>query len=229
MQPNKTKLALQIGAVVLGALCASNSYADTFTATVTTIDDVQITERVPLTFGNNVFTTAGTCTLPVTADTGAAGPGGVLMRYDRSDTQATPGTSFQVLSGTSCVTGGTGVTAGVWDITGIAGGTVSILLTTVAQSDPNFTYAPTGCYVSYSGDTADNGDSCDALTPGNVVSTPIALAALSEDDSTGGGAGSGVAVGGSLSFAVGGTITVGAGGLVAETPYDLAFQVDVTY
>lgn len=230
MQPNKTKLALQIGAVVLGALCASNSYADTFTAEVTTVDDVEITERVALSFGTNVFTTASTsCTMLVTDEsTGTANPTPVLMKY-ASTAAVSVGGAYGDLSGDGCVnaTTDTAVTAGVWDITGIPGGSVKILLTEIAQDVTDYTYSPdTGCYVEYNGDNTANADSCVALAPGTVYTTP--LAASAEDDAVP-AAGSGTSVAGALAFTVGGTISIGTSGLTAETPYDLKFQVDVTY
>jgi hypothetical protein len=231
MQPNKTKLALQIGAVVLGALCASNSYADTFQAAITTIDDVEITERVELSFGSNMYTTAGTCTILAAADSVALQqPGGVLMNYMNNAGTLTQGTNYGDLSGTSCVTGDAeGATAGVWDISGVQAGTVSILFSQVDQSDPTlFEFSPdTGCYVNFNGDTTDDADSCDAFTVGNVITGAI-LAATAEDDASGAGTGSGASVAGELSFTVGGTVTV-LDDLVAETGYDLAFQIDVTY
>jgi len=232
MQPNKTKLALQIGAVVLGALCASNVYADTFTASVTTIDDVTITQRAgyPLTFGSNMFTQASTtCTLQVSNLAGTAYPGGLLMRHD-STAAVAQGADFGVLTGAGCVNGSNGVTPGIWDISGIPGGSVSILVTQVAQTPTTFTYAPDqACYVSYSGGTVDDADRCLTLTPGNVVAALLPVSAAAEDDATGGGANAGVPQAGIVSIAVGGTVAIGATPLSASTAYNLAFQIDVTY
>lgn len=228
MQPHKTKLALQIGAVVLGAMCASSAFADTFTASVITIDDVEITERVPLTFGENIFTTADTsCTLQVSNEAGTANPAPSLMNYSTT-ADVDEGADFGDTDGDGCVNDATDATAGVFDISGLSGAAVNILLTTLVQTDTAYTYAPdTACYVAYSGDTADDGDSCETLTPGIVVNTPLAAAA--EDDATGGGSSAGTSVDGALSFVVGGTIGIGSDGLDPETTYDLQFQVDVTY
>ncbi|KXI27656.1 hypothetical protein [Paraglaciecola hydrolytica] len=233
MQPNKTKLALQIGAVVLGALCASNVYAATFTATVTTIDDVTIAQRAsyPLTFGSNMFTQANTsCTLQVGGTSGEDDhPGGLLMRH--SHTSGTPqGADFGVLEGDGCVNTAIGVTPGIWDISGIPGGSVSILITQVAQSPTTFTYSPDeACYVSYSGGTVDDADDCLDLVPGNVVTARLPVSGAAEADTTSIGANGGVAQAGLVSIAVGGTVAIGAVALDPSAAYNLAFQIDVTY
>jgi hypothetical protein len=232
MQPNKTKLALQIGAVVLGALCASNSYADTFTAQVTTVDDVVITERQALAFGENIFTTAGTtCVLGVGAGGTATAPGSVLMNY--TDTLAgTPGAqgaNYGLLSGDGCVVGAgaaDGVTPGIWDVTGLAGGAVSILVTEIAQTDAAITYEPSGCVVVYDGTTGAGLDDCDALASGGVVSGQFADNTAAEDETV--GPDTGTSTEGQFSFAVGGTISI-VSALVAENPYDVQFQIDITY
>ena len=233
MQPNKTKLALQIGAVVLGALCASNVYADTFTASVTTIDDVTITQRTgyPLTFGSNMFTTASTsCTLQVGGTAGEADhPGGLLMRHAHNG-GSSQGADFGFLTGTGCVNTNSGVTPGIWDISGIPGGSVSILITQVAQTPTTFTFSPdNACYVNYSGDTANDGDDCLDLVPGGVETALLPVSGAAEADVGGIGVNGGVAQAGLVSIAVGGTVTIGATPLSASQAYNLAFQIDVTY
>lgn len=233
MQPNKTKLALKIGAVVLGALCASNSYADTFTAQVTTVDDVVITERQALAFGSNIFTTAGTsCELQVGAGGTADAPGSVLMNYQDIliGTPGAQGADYGELAGDGCVVGAgaaDGVTPGIWDVTGLSGGAVSILITEIAQTDAAITYEPSGCVVVYSGDNATGADDCVALTSGGVVTGSFADDTATEDE--GGGTGdTGASVESQFSFAIGGEISI-VSGLVAENPYDVQFQIDITY
>jgi hypothetical protein len=236
MQPNKTKLALKIGAVILGAAIASSVSADPFTATITTIDDVTITEVNALTFGSNVFTAASTSCTMLTSG-GAAGvnePGATLMQYDTTADQL-QGSEYGALTGDGCVNApgsDTAVTPGVWAITGATGGTVNILVSQVAQVGGDFTFAPSGgCYVEYDGNTVNDQDRCVTLLPGTVYTTPLSLGA-GDDDVGGGGAGAfegTIASAGVLRFTLGGVISIGATGLTAETDYDLAFQVDVTY
>ncbi|MDX2367788.1 MAG: hypothetical protein QNK36_05210 [Colwellia sp.] len=222
MQPNKTKIALVIGALLFGASGASN--ADPFTANVTTIDDVTIL-TVPgndLSFGTNVFTTAGTCTMSASA------PGSALMQYD-DGVGVVAQTTWGDLSsaGTaSCVVGASLGTPGVYEVKGVGAGAVSVLLTEVAQVGGDFTFDPSGgCYTDFDAVAGPTADTCTTLNAGTVVPTFLAAATAVEDEGTGTHA----SVEGTLRFTVGGTITVGATGLTAETPYNLAFQVDVTY
>lgn len=232
MQPNKTKLALQIGAVVLGALCASNSYADTFTATVNTVADVGIAPRVgqPLDFGPNVLIDAlGECTMLATNEAGLGTPGGTLMNYGRADNAAAADAAFGTIAGTGCVDSATDTTGGIWDLTGAPGVTVSLLISDVVQTPSSFTFVPAGCYVSYNGDDTTNSDSCVALAANAVVTARFAATGTDEDDTAGLGTDGAVAVAGQFSIAVGGVLTVGALDLDAATDYDLAFQIDVTY
>lgn len=213
MQPNKTKLALQIGAVILGAACASNVYADTFNLTVNTISDVSIDQVTPMSFGTSILTDGlVTCTLrgelpaPATVfsdGTWAAGAG----------TDA-PG----ALNGAGCISGNTGV-PGVYTITGEPTLSVNITLNSEAQTD-NFTFTPdSGCAVSYNNDasTAVGDDLCVALTPGSAQAVNLP------------GAVDGLATAGIGYFTVGGTIGTLAGGLTSDTPYTATFLVNVIY
>lgn len=234
MQPNKTKLALQIGAVVLGAMCASNSSADTFTATVNTVDDVTISPRAGqvLDFGPNIFVTpGGVCTLNV--DNATHAPGGTLMNYASAGSLAEASTTFGSLttggvtsacaSTTTAAAGGS--SAGVWDLIGAPGVSVDILITDIAQVG-DYTFVPNGCFVEYSGDSTTDGDDCTDIAA-NAADSAI-FAAASEDDA-GTGTGSGTSTEGQFSIAVGGVLTVGTTALDPATPYDLSFQIDVTY
>jgi hypothetical protein len=237
MQPNKTKLALQIGAVVLGAICASNSFADTFTATINTVDDVNIAPRAGyvLDFGPNLFVDAGSsCELQVSAQAAGNQPGGDLMNYAITlDNAADPDASFGSLDGTGlgCTTTATpaagGTSAGIWDISGAAGTQVSLLITNIVQTPADFTFVPSGCYVNYSNTDAANGDSCLALAA-NSVETANFAASTAEDDALP-GAGAGTSTPGQFSIALGGLLTVGVADLDPSRTYDLSFQIDVTY
>jgi len=238
MQPNKTKLALQLGAVVLGALCASNAYADIFTASITTVNDVNISPRAsyPLEFGPNIFIDAGqSCRLLVSDQGNGNEPGAALMNYSvTTANSADPDTSFGSLdgSGGGCASTSTpaagGSSAGIWDITGTPGTQVSLLITDIVQTPNNFTFVPSGCYVNYSGDNTADSDSCLALAANSVETTVFADIPATEDDGTP-GAGAGNSVAGQFSIALGGLLTVGGADLDPATAYNLSFQIDVTY
>jgi hypothetical protein len=233
MQPNKTKLALQIGAVVLGACCASNAFADTFTATVNTVDDVTINPRAGqvLDFGPNILVTAGgICTINVDGATDR--PGGVLMNYAETADPVAQATTFGSITGgaplgcATTATAASGASVGVWDVVGAPGVTVNLLLSPVTQIG-DFTFLPDGCYVTYNNaDTAD-GDSCTDI--GSNAAATATFAANTNEDDTSPLTGSGNSVGGQFSIAVGGVLTVGTTPLNPATPYDLSFQIDVTY
>jgi hypothetical protein len=222
MQPNKTKLALKIGAVVLGALCASGASADPFTASVTTIDDVTITEKTALDFGATVLTTAGNCIM------NSALPGTTLMEHTTTNLTATPDAGYGATTGTSCVNvlgSDTTVTPGVWRISGTAGGTVSLLVSTIAQASADYTFEPDGgCYILFDAGAGVDGDTCTTLSPGVPITTArLASVTGTESDVTGT-----PATAGDLLFTVGGTLVV-VNPLATETNYPLTFQVDVTY
>lgn len=224
MQLKKTKLVQKIGLAIFGVTFAYSASADTFTASVTTIDDVSITEKTALDFGTTVFTTTGNCIM------NSAAPGTTIMEYTTTADSTTPAANYGATTGSSCVNvagSDTTVSPGVWRISGTAGGSVSLLITTLAQASADYTYVPDGgCYIDFSGDTGVNGDTCATLTPGSVVAGALlADTAVNEDD--GGGVGTS-ATPGDLLFTIGGTLTV-VNPLVAETNYPLTFQVDVTY
>lgn len=230
MQLKKTKIAQQLGFAVFGVTFALSAAADTFTATVTTIDDVSINPVQSLDFGTTVFTTVGNCIMDATA------PGALLMEHTTTTGVGAPGAGYGATTGTSCVNvagSDTTVTPGVWRISGAAGATVSLLVSQLGQEistvpTTDFTFNPDqGCYVDFSGGSVDDADSCVTLTPGQVYSTDLADIAGTENDTS--GVGNGVAAtAGDLLFTVGGTLNVVAP-LTAETAYALRFQVDVTY
>ena len=224
MQLKKTKLASKVGAVILGALCASNVSADPFTASVTTIDDVDITQKEALTFGTTVLTTAGTCTM------NSAAPGTTLMEYTTTGDSADVDAGYGATIGNSCVNvagADTTVTPGVWRISGSTAGSVNLLISTLAQASADYSFEPSGgCYIAFSGDDSVNGDTCTTLVPGVAISSAtLADVAGTEDDS---GAAGTPATAGDLLFTIGGKLTI-VNPLVAETNYPLTFQVDVTY
>ncbi|MGS2720620.1 hypothetical protein [Paraglaciecola aestuariivivens] len=208
MQPNKTKLALQIGAVVLGALCASNSYADTFSVTVNTLSDVTIDTVQPLDFGENITTDAnGTCAMSATS------PAGATVLADDNITVS----GFGVITGSSCIGSGTTVaTPGIYSIEGVGGLDVSLTLSSLTQSG-DFTFTPTGCGVVHDNAGTD-GDVCTTYTAG----TPLTMTLANGTDN-------GASVANFAHFTVGGTLDVGATALDSDTSYTVTFNVDVVY
>ncbi|MEP1449112.1 MAG: hypothetical protein ABJK37_23615 [Paraglaciecola sp.] len=224
MQPNKTKLALQIGTVILGAACASSVLATTMTMTVNTISDVTVGTVQDLEFGTNILTDElVSCSMgalvPAPADvfsddtTGAAGT-----------TTGTSGTAFGLLNGAGCIGSGTTIAQpGIYSISGEP--TLDVNLTVnndPAAQDGPYDFSPTGgCGVDHDGSAGTAGtDPCNAIT----VGAPIVLTLA-------GGSDSGVAatVFGQTHFTVGGTISVQAGGLSSDTDYVPRFLVSVIY
>jgi hypothetical protein len=219
MQLKKRKIAQQLGFAAIGVTFALSATADTFTATVTTIDDVSITEIQPLDFGTNVYTTVGKCTMD------GDGPTLTEMVFNRDNDNSSG--NFGNISGTSCVTAA--AQGGIWEVTGSVGADINLLITTIPQASADYTFTPdNGCYVSYTGNDNTDSDTCAAISPGTVYNAKLAAAAGTEDDSAGVNAGVSVGAGGFMRFAMGGDIDI-INPLTAETSYDLTFQVDVTY
>jgi hypothetical protein len=221
MQPNKTKLALQIGTVILGAAYASYAAADPFTMTVNTIGDLNITTNQPLAFGTSLLTDAlASCAMnalvPAPAD---------VFSDDSTGTAGTStgasGTAFGLLNGAGCIGDGVTIaTPGIYTIIGEPTLDVNLTLNTEAQVG-NFTFSPTGgCGVDHDQASASaGGDACGAITPG----TPIALTLAGGSDVI-------TAQYGNTHFTVGGTITIGsAPGLDSGTDYNATFLVNVIY
>lgn len=214
MQPNKTKLALQIGAVILGAACASNVYADTFNLTVNTISDVVIDEITPMDFGVAILTDElVSCTL--SGDSPA--PATVF-----SDGTWSAGTGTDLpgaLTGAGCVTGESG-TPGLYTVTGEATLAVNITLNSEAQAD-NFTFTPdSGCAVDY--------DNATAAGTGDELCVPLGVG-VAEAVNLPGATDAVATVAGVGYFSVGGTIATLGGGLTSDTPYVATFLVNVIY
>lgn len=224
MQLKKKKLVQQLGLAIFGATLALSASADVFTAAVTTIDDVTITEKIALDFGTTVFTTAGNCIM------NSALPGTTIMEYTTTADATTEAAGYGATTGTSCVnTAGsdTTVTPGVWRVSGTGAGVVSLLVSTLAQGSADYTFVPDGgCYIAFDGGAGVNGDTCTTLVPGTVVvGATLADVALTEDDA---GAVGTSATAGDLLFTLGGTLTV-VNALLPEATLPLTFQVDVTY
>lgn len=225
MQPNKTKIALLLGAVCIGASGAANAATANFNITVNTIPDVTLSQVQALSYGTSMFVTAGGTCLMNAAQPGNATPTGLLMQYQTSTNPIAAGASFGLLSGSGCVNNAAispNITPGIYKITGISGGSVRITISGVTGTDFNFS-PNSGCIVNYDGTIAD--DSCTSFVPG--VQTTRRLANGTENTAT---APQGTpAVAGELVFIVGGTVTIGGTDLTANQAYTQNFPVTVIY
>lgn len=224
MQPNKTKIALAIGALLLGASSASNAVTLDFPITAKTIPDVTISQVTPLSYGSSMFVTVGnSCLMQATVPGEAA-----LMQY-HDNTTGLAASAYGDIAGTGCVDGtGTG-TPGIYKISGLASTQVSITIS--GFSGTSFDFAPnSGCIVTYDNGASavTSGDTCDAFVPG-VLTTKQTAAAANEEGTT---TPAGTTVPGEIVFTVGGTVTIGGTDAVDLTPafaYSEDFTVDVVY
>jgi hypothetical protein len=213
MQPNKTKIALIIGAMYLGVSGASMAATGTFDITVTTIADVTLEERAILNFGTNIFTTAGTCLM------NGAGNAESIMQID-SATGAAPttvATTYGALSGGGCVTGSNLGTPGLYRISGATGTTVNITMSNATGT--GWSFSPTSAFAgNYNTGTATEDDTVTAMTA--TTTNVRSLAAVAD--------GTDAVVDGQLVFAVGGLLTVSST-LTASQAYTAPFVVSVVY
>lgn len=214
MQPNKTKIALVIGALLLGTSGASNAATGTFNITVNTIADVVLTEETPLDYGTNIFTTAGTCVMS------AVTPGHNDMQIDSAGTAAA--TAYGDLSGGGCVNGAALGTPGLYKISGTGGATVNITLNGITATD--FTFTPdSNAFASYgatgaAGTVADDTLGALSTVAPTAVRTPDATEAAQPEVTVG-----------EVLFTLGGTLTV-LNPLTALTTYNAeTFVVSVVY
>jgi hypothetical protein len=184
---------------------------ESFPVTVTALPDVTLVEESQISFGTNMFIDAnGTCVMD--ADV----PGDVLMQLQRA-TAVTQATDYASISGSGCVDGGAGTTAGLYTVQGLQGQTVNISIGGITSADFNF--SPAGCIGTYEG--AASGDTCPTYSgPQTAVAKPLANTTEDSDANV---------TGGELRFSVGGTITIGTSDLNAGDPYDGDFTVTVVY
>lgn len=212
MQPNKTKIALIIGAMYLGVSGASMAATGSFDITVTTIADVVLEERAILNFGTNIFTTAGTCLMT------GSGNSETLMQVDTSTAAVattTVATTYGALSGGGCVTGNNLGTPGLYRITGATGTTVNITMSNATGT--GWSFSPTSAFAGNYG--ATTGD--DTVTAMTATTTNVRALAAAAD-------GTDAVVDGQLVFAVGGLLTVSST-LTASQAYNAPFVVSVVY
>jgi hypothetical protein len=214
MQPNKSKIALVIGAMYLGVSGASFAASEPFFITATTLDDVAINVTTDPSFGANIFTTVGNCTLDVDM------PSETLLKMNLAADGA--GSTYGEVSGTSCINGAEGV-PGVVTISGSGATSVTITLDTITEAD--YTFTPTASYATYDNSASDDDDTISSLTSG---STLVQLAGQNDSDgATGSGHNSGVTVG-DLVLVLGGVLNI-TSTLTPATPYTSTFNLNVVY
>ncbi|MFT5852088.1 MAG: hypothetical protein ACI87J_002064 [Colwellia sp.] len=225
MQPNKRKLALVIGTILLGASSASN--AQEFTVAVSTITDVTIATKTghDLDFGESIVIAPNTiCTMT----------GNLPLFSDVNIVHSTPlGGTQGLLNGTGCVGDGTTVAKpGIYEVQGEPGLTLSLTISETSQFEAdgvtpaNYTFKPnSGCFTAYNGTATADQDTCSGYTMGaadTAIKLPVSDLAETEGNT-------GIVTPGMILFTVGGEVGIGPAGLVANQTYATKFQVDVTY
>lgn len=214
MQPNKTKLALIMGTLLVGASSASYSATGPQPITVQTLPDVQIFMVQDLDFGSSMFIDASqSCVMSATT------PDPVALRFNNG---AATNTAYGDLAGTGCVDGSNSGLPGIYRVEGLEGQSVSIKISSVTEANGAFSFNPNqGCIVTYDGADTGGGDQCQGFVP-NAFSSSKPLAVTADGSANG-------VVAGQLMFTVGGTITIGGTDLSPGTPYNARFPVEVVY
>ena len=219
--PNKVKLSVIIAAISLStsAIAASTSYDVGFS----TVPDIALIQKTAMDFGSGLGLASGSiCAMAISDDATAAtyvGDGTMGLASTGGDTV---GANFGDLSGVGCIiTAGDKGTPGLYEISGVPGGTVNVTVNNIT-SGTAFNFTASGCVGTYNG--AGNGDNCTAFTPG----TPLPVTLANAADTVGNTAGAGIPSPGITRISVGGTIT----SAQTNTPGTLlteAFTIDVTY
>jgi hypothetical protein len=221
MQPcNKKILTLAVTAAV--SLSASvEAKVEPLVVNFTTVPNITLIEKTAMDFGigmslaNNVA-----CTMDVTDEgTALTFPGDIIMK---TATGNGAGADAGNLGGPGCLAsvGSTG-TIGLYEISGIAGGTVKVTVNNITTGT-SFNYVATGCVANYN--DGGDGDSCEAIIPGSPVDAVIA----SSGDTVGNAGGAGIPAPGKTLIALGGVITT-ARTHVASEDMSESFTIDVTY
>lgn len=224
MQPKRMKHLL-LPVAIASALTTTNLTAATASYSVgfTTVPDIGITQVQAMSFGSVLELSSGsTCAMAISDHAGANYVGDTIMKLASTGVEATSATAA-VLSGTGCdaVSGTNKGTIGVYEIQGIAGGTVNVTVSNITGGT-NFNYTASGCVGNYN--NAGNGDTCIAITGGTAQAAVIASAG----DTVGNTSPAGIPSPGATRLALAGSITstrtLTAGQTVTES-----FLVTVTY
>ncbi len=223
MQLFKISKSLVSCALVSSVISVNTLAADAdFDVGFTTVPEITLTQSQQLDFGVGLGLASGvTCIMALTEDTTPASyPGDVALKTARAVPLAA-GANVGDISGTGCANLAGGGTYGLYEITGVAGGSVKVTVNN-NTTGTDFTFAAAGCVANYV--ALGNGDSCDAFTPGSPLTVRVADAS----DTVGNAGGSGIPAPGKTLIAVGGTILTTS---VHTAGQDLSedFIIDVTY
>ena len=199
----KTNLAkVLVSAAVTAASISVIAVTTPFTVAFTTVQDLQINENNPLTYGvANVFgKSTTTCTLTTAVAAASAANTGVITNADIQDSLSSgDGGCIAIAAGTA------NNLSGVYEITGIAGQTANVTVTSISGGD--FDFDPAGFMVP--NDSTIDFSAPVALIADNAVSLAIGDA-------------------GSIVVVVGGVITIN-NDLDPNTPYSASFDITATY
>jgi hypothetical protein len=218
MQPNKITTALGLGVLCLGVSGTSIAATGTFPITAATIADVGLVQNDPISFGTNIFTTAGTCVLIGDQPTDVE----LQIVPTIANTALINGINNGNLSGTGCV-GGDGLgTPGKFTVTGISGAAVTVSMGSIPDTDnggewsftPNRSVA--GLYDNNSTDSADVRQAVSSSAPTSLfLAGAIDALGIGVTDSA-------------LVITLGGTLNV-LQTLTANQAYSGSFDLTVTY
>jgi hypothetical protein len=221
MQPcNKKILALAV--IAAASLSASvDAKVEPLVVSFTTVPNISLIESAGMDFGIGMsLANSSVCAMAVTDEgTATSYPGDIVMK---TATGNTVGANAGDLSGAGCLASvGSKGTIGLYEISGIAGGTVKVTVNNITAGT-SFNYVATGCVAKYN--DGGDGDSCEAITPG----TPVDAVIASSGDTVGNAGGSGIPAPGKTLIALGGTITTTKTHIANEDMSE-SFTIDVTY
>ena len=191
-------LTATLVAFPFGLIAATSS----FTVSFQTVQDLQINESNPISFGTaHVFgKTATTCTLTTAVDAGSTTSVGVIANSDILDSLSSGD------GGCISITAGVGNNlSGVYEVTGVIGQDANVTISSATGGDFDFT--PAGFMVS-------NDSTVDFSAPVNLVADNSALLTIGD--------------GGSIVAVVGGVISINQD-LTPNTPYSLSFDITAIY
>lgn len=202
MNRNVLKKCLLSAALVFTPL-TTTAVTTSFTLAFTTVQDLQIVENNPLTFGvANVFGKAATtCTLSTAVTAGSSASTGVIVNSDIEDSlNSGDGGCIAIAAGTA------NNLSGVYEITGVAGQTANITVSSITGGT-DFDFQPSGFIVQ-------NDSTVDFSAPVSIIAdNPVSIT---------------IGDGNSVVVVVGGVISI-LQDLTPNTPYSGSFDITATY